>query len=48
MIKYLDVANLSIIWYDEPLWGFSKLGKGRYQLNLYRLSLRLEIWFIRY
>jgi hypothetical protein len=38
------MLSFSILWYsaDSAVWGLHNLGKGRYSLDMGRLSLRVE------
>ena len=48
MAKSTELFSFSIQWYDEPWWRLiARLGPDRYGVNLGKLHLRFEFWFVR-
>ena len=47
MAKSTEQFTFSVRIYEEPLWGLTYLGPNRYSLNMGRLSLIFEFWYVR-
>lgn len=47
MAKRADLFTLTIVRYLEPAWGWRYLGPARRAIDLGKLSIILEAWFLR-
>jgi hypothetical protein len=47
MSKSTEYFSFSVHVHEEPLWGIRYMGPGRYALDLYKLTLRFECWWVR-
>lgn len=47
MSKRIDFLTVTLTWYKEPVWGILRLGSGRFSINLWKVSLIIEMWWIR-
>ena len=45
MTKREDIISITLAKYEQPLWGYFWLGKGRRSLALGRYALIFELWF---
>lgn len=42
-----DIITFTLAWYNEPAWGRIRLGPGRWSMNAWRVSVIIEMWWIR-
>ena len=47
MAKSTILFTFEVRRYEEPMWGFRRMGRDRYWLNLGYISLTFELWWKR-
>ena len=47
MAERIDIFTFTVTQYIEPNTGVRWLGRGRYAVDIYKISFILEFWFWR-